>query len=285
MASDTLSLNTVAWLLPEPWFKFLASVRCPFYVGKFGEGKYAKFSSMGNGATFSLETLIFCACCYAVGSKAFSVYGDDIIIESDLAEALIRLLAFIGFSVNTEKSYIGDISFRESCGKHYCGGIDVTPKYLRDGGLNKQVLSHNVNTLASIADCGGRLASALLNIVRDQRLIIVPFSESSIEGVWVDIHTAYEKRLLYPRNWVLSRKRYVPIINRKTTVSIVDTRSLFLWYLVKYQGRDLLDAVTTSRYSPLHLRYRCKVGAWFPPSVATPGHLYWWSEQLVRAAE
>jgi hypothetical protein len=107
-ASDTVSYNTVAWLLPRPWFLYLARARSSFgRVSLNGDYiKYAKFSSMGNGATFCLETLIFASACYAVGSRTFSVYGDDIIIEPKHVPDLLALLAFLGFSVNREKSHI-----------------------------------------------------------------------------------------------------------------------------------------------------------------------------------
>lgn len=286
MASDTLAYNAVAWLLPYPWFQYLTDVRTPLYKGAFGEGQYAKFSSMGNGATFTLETLIFCSCAYAVGSKAFSVYGDDIIIETELAQDLIRMLKFIGFSVNTDKSFI-DGPFRESCGKDYWNGTLVTPVYLRDGGKAKTVLSHNVNTLASIATPYGKLAEYLRDFIVAERLQLVPFTESSIEGVWVDIHTAYEQHLFKWKHSRLWRTCYVPVLNKQEHITIVNSRALFLWYLSKYQeeksrNKPRLDATVTTGYSPLRLKYRRKVRPWYPPGLATPVHLYWWAEYLVR---
>lgn len=101
MASDTLSFNTVAWLLPSDWFEFLSDVRSPMYRLPDGTmGKYAKFSSMGNGATFSLETLIFASILHAIGSTTFNVYGDDIIVGTDFVGDLYKWLKFFGFVPN-----------------------------------------------------------------------------------------------------------------------------------------------------------------------------------------
>lgn len=149
MASDTLSYNTVAWLLPQPWFQFLTSVRAP--VGRLDSEavRYAKFSSMGNGATFVLETLIFASFCYAVGSRDHLVYGDDIVIRTEYVADLMKLLRFFGFIPNPEKSFSSG-PFRESCGTDWYKGEDVTPVYIQDLGLNKPALCHLINSVASV---------------------------------------------------------------------------------------------------------------------------------------
>jgi len=91
-----------------------------------------KFSSMGNGFTFPLETLIFwglAASCCENNSDA-SVYGDDIVIPTDKYDLLVEVLQVCGFEVNVGKSYNTGL-FRESCGKDYFSGIDVRPTYPR----------------------------------------------------------------------------------------------------------------------------------------------------------
>lgn len=65
MASDTVSLMAVRELLPLEWVRLLDTLRSPMY---FMDGEwryYNKHSSMGNGYTFELETLIFSAITYA----------------------------------------------------------------------------------------------------------------------------------------------------------------------------------------------------------------------------
>lgn len=132
MASDTVSLGLVELLFPEDWLQVVLDLRVTH--GRLPSGReiaYEKVSSMGNGFTFEIETLIFYALARAVaGTEAeVSVYGDDIIVPSECAGVLTDLLAFAGFRLNSDKSFaIGP--FRESCGGHYFDGHDVTPFYV-----------------------------------------------------------------------------------------------------------------------------------------------------------
>jgi len=137
MASDTVSYELVRTLLPARWFEALEQSRSPSGVLPSGEQVvYQKFSSMGNGYTFELETLIFWALSSAVldlygnGRHQVLVYGDDIIVPTQYAEHLMEVIRMVGFIPNTKKSFL-DGPFRESCGKHYFLGADVTPFYVR----------------------------------------------------------------------------------------------------------------------------------------------------------
>lgn len=137
MASDTVSKSIVEELIPADWLSALEQTRSPFGVLPCGkEILYRKFSSMGNGYTFELESLIFWALCSAVldliGERDFvlGVYGDDLVVPVGAVPDITRLLEYCGFSLNHEKSF-SDGPFRESCGKHYFGGHDVTPFFVR----------------------------------------------------------------------------------------------------------------------------------------------------------
>jgi hypothetical protein len=136
MASDTLSIELVRDLLNPQWFDILSTFRSP--QGKFedGEKTWAKFSSMGNGFTFELETMVFYALALSlcevenVSAKVVSCFGDDIILPSILYPKFADLLAYCGFSLNREKSFPNG-HFRESCGGDYFDGWDVRPFYLK----------------------------------------------------------------------------------------------------------------------------------------------------------
>lgn len=137
MASDTVARVIPHLFLPESWVALLEQSRSPFGLLPSGQYiKYQKFSSMGNGYTFELETLIFSALCAAIiklhGKKddRFSVYGDDIIFPSDLVPELLDYLNWLGFTPNRKKTH-WEGGYRESCGKHYFHGSDVTPFYIR----------------------------------------------------------------------------------------------------------------------------------------------------------
>lgn len=135
-ASDTISYMTVMELLPFPWFNLLDCCRSPNYTyeGKYYE--FSKFSSMGNGYTFELESLIFLALSQAVcevldlPTTNVSIYGDDIIVPSKATALLRKTLEFYGFKVNEAKSF-QEGPFRESCGKDWFLGQQVRPLYLK----------------------------------------------------------------------------------------------------------------------------------------------------------
>lgn len=138
-ASNTIATRVVKYLLPEDWYHGLATVRSPAW--RFADSDeyktYHMFSAMGNGATFEVETLIFWAITsYAVAEtfcsdRTVSVYGDDIICSSYAVPRLKYWLDLFGFTLNSEKSYVSG-PFRESCGKHYFRGTDVTPVYVKE---------------------------------------------------------------------------------------------------------------------------------------------------------
>jgi len=129
-ASDTVSKEVVLALLPEPWLTVLAAMRSPSYHLD-GEWKgYHKWSSMGNGYTFELESLLFWALASSINDDV-AIYGDDIIVPTQSYEILVRVLDACGFKVNTEKSHTQGY-FRESCGQDAFNGDPVTPIYWKD---------------------------------------------------------------------------------------------------------------------------------------------------------
>lgn len=134
-ASDSVSWGLVEELLPPCWFTLLDSLRSPITIIDGEEHRNEMFSSMGNGFTFELESLLFYSLArttaYFEGvSGVISVYGDDIIVPSRLSQLLSWVLGYFGFEVNAKKSF-SDGPFRESCGGHFVNGLDVTPFYLR----------------------------------------------------------------------------------------------------------------------------------------------------------
>lgn len=129
------------------WYQVMDSLRAP--MTKIGNELHENelFSAMGNGFTFELESLLFYsiawACCSHLGvtPDVVSVYGDDIILPGDsrVCDLLVKVFDYVGFSVNANKSFglteaelRGDYHFRESCGKHFLNGVNVTPFYIED---------------------------------------------------------------------------------------------------------------------------------------------------------
>lgn len=146
-ASDCMSIGLLRWLLPPKWFDILDIVRSD---STFIEGEKVRlnmFSTMGNAATFPLETLVFFTMAHAVqlsrnikinslfpeweDLKSISVFGDDCIVPSAMASDFIEAMTDVGFIINDDKSYYGSESFRESCGGDYLAGTYVRPYFIK----------------------------------------------------------------------------------------------------------------------------------------------------------
>jgi hypothetical protein len=143
-ASDSVSRRLVEALLPRKWFDCLSSLRSPTTLIEGKTVVLEKFSSMGNGFTFELETLLFLAICLAVnpahkaGENVF-VYGDDIIVPTESSQDVIAALEFFGLTINKEKSFTSGW-FRESCGGDYFRGEDVRPHLIKESPSEPQHL-------------------------------------------------------------------------------------------------------------------------------------------------
>jgi len=152
------------------WFKCLDALRCkwveiPKQLAKldptavFEDGRYwhpqQAFAGMGDGFCFELQSLIFWALAKSTvddrsihsihhhqGGEVdiqvkpqmgtYSIFGDDLIVPTEQTETVIDLFDKLGFTVNTSKSFFGDVPFRESCGGHYYEGYNVTPIHVKE---------------------------------------------------------------------------------------------------------------------------------------------------------
>lgn len=121
------------------WWPQLEELRSPSTEVYGHQIPLSKFSSMGNGYTFELETAIFASIAMTIADATgvqlipnvnFSVYGDDIIVPVELVELLKAALVYCGFELNASKSYV-DGPFRESCGGDYFDGSAVRGAYLK----------------------------------------------------------------------------------------------------------------------------------------------------------
>jgi hypothetical protein len=98
------------------------------------------FAPMGSATCFPVETILFLAIAWNATNDTpgasfdnLAGYGDDICIDSLAAELYIEYATRLGLIVNRSKSYYNDefkpprTYYRESCGKEYLNGYDVTP--------------------------------------------------------------------------------------------------------------------------------------------------------------
>ena len=146
-----------------------------------------KLAPMGSALCFPCECLVFSGICESVireadgedgvSNSSYSVYGDDIIIETKYVQGVIDALMRTGFSVNCEKSFTSTYAthvhlFRESCGGEYLDGVDVTPIRIsrRFKGLSLvsggRIDVQSLNASVDLANrCFGRLPSVRKYII------------------------------------------------------------------------------------------------------------------------
>jgi hypothetical protein len=157
-ASDTLCYNLVKLLLSSQWFDLFDSLRAPFTRVEGRWVRLEKFSSMGNGFTFELETLIFWTLAetlrqLSATEGACHAYGDDLIVPTSMAPALLKALELFGFTPNVRKTFLSG-SFRESCGGDYFNGVSVRAHYLEKLPDEPQEWISLANGLRRLGDIG-----------------------------------------------------------------------------------------------------------------------------------
>jgi hypothetical protein len=168
-ASDSLAMPMLRWALPPSVMKYLEVLRSPCGTLQGERVVLHMVSTMGNGFTFPLETLVFTCCVLSAlrshhikmerplrdlapvspfvpyGIQAnenvahgthkeryglWGVFGDDIVCHREVVDRVLRLLDLLGFEVNREKSFV-EGPFRESCGRDFFKGHDVRGVYIK----------------------------------------------------------------------------------------------------------------------------------------------------------
>ena len=144
-ASDRVSMQLVRALMsgyPELLGAVDACRSRKADVPGHGVVRLAKFASMGSALTFPVEAMVFLTCTFLGIERSLNtqftsrrdlirrasgvrIYGDDIIVPTDCVYDVIDQLEHFGARVGSDKSFwIG--RFRESCGKEYYDGFDVS---------------------------------------------------------------------------------------------------------------------------------------------------------------
>jgi len=110
-------------------------------VPGYGVLRLSKFASMGSALCFPVEAMVFLTIVFMGIQRELRtsldrrtihrfvgqvrVYGDDIIVPVEYAPTVVSLLETFGFRVNERKSFWNG-KFRESCGRDYYDGTDVS---------------------------------------------------------------------------------------------------------------------------------------------------------------
>lgn len=226
MASDSVSLALIRdWFRESCLYPGMICTRSQRVLLPGGdEIPLPLFASMGSALCFPIECIVFAAITEAGILSAggdprisnFSIYGDDIVVETAYAPFVVERLRENGFIPNQDKTFSGTgrSLFRESCGGEFLDGVDVTPIRLsrffsgyssRSDNTNKGI---NVTSaqFASLVDLCNRtyerlphvrefLIKELLQLPRSFRPLFVPQGESG--GITTCDPTNYQLRARY----------------------------------------------------------------------------------------
>jgi len=199
-ASDSISWALIQKLFPANVVGWLSVSRSPFTTLPNGEKvKLKMISTMGNGFTFPLQTLLFAAVVRAVYHEhglpcscprtEFGVFGDDIIVARECYDDVIRYLTKLGFQVNADKSF-NTGPFRESCGHDYYEGTFVRPVYIQSLETTSAVYSA-LNRLIRWSAVHGFDLSCTVTLLRGMvRFRPIPYQESDDAGIKVPFFVA-----------------------------------------------------------------------------------------------
>lgn len=209
-ASDSLSLTLIRDLFPRDCVQVLECVRSPATLLPSGEWvDLHMISSMGNGYTFPLQTLLFSSLVVAVyktldipvhlprGSCSgnFGVFGDDIICVTAAADLVLSMLGRLGFIPNADKTFV-EGPFRESCGADFLDGIDVRPVFVKKMNQVQDVFKV-INLLMEWSWVHkvrlDRTIEYLFSLVPNRLIRFVPFTAAADSGIWSTLRLAQGK--------------------------------------------------------------------------------------------
>jgi hypothetical protein len=203
-ASDSISMSLVRRIVPGNLLGYFELSRSRSTILPDGsEMDLNMISTMGNGFTFPLQTVIFACVIRSVYQMMsldshcprtqFGVFGDDIIVRKDAYAFVVRSLTKLGFQVNDDKSFNSG-SFRESCGHDWYAGHFVRGVYIRSLETVSDVYSA-INRLNRWSALAGVRLSKTIGFLRLslKRELLIPFSESIDGGIQVPFNQTVPK--------------------------------------------------------------------------------------------
>lgn len=159
-------------------------------------------STSGHTLTFRHETIVYRAAAEAavaigenlgipISHRSCVAYGDDTGVPVEVYDIAVYLFERIGLVINTDKSFATG-KFRESCGKDYFGGVDVTSIYYPRFPVVGKASGEKI-TLAKQTywdDYRGKLDNALTMLI-DLQKKLYPYSYDCARFLSSIVQTAY----------------------------------------------------------------------------------------------
>jgi len=248
-------------------------------VEDYGVIHLSKFASMGSALTFPIEAMVFLTIIFLGIQDALNrrltredilsfrdsvrVYGDDLIIPKDYVLSVMNRLDQYGFKVNHSKSFWSG-SFRESCGKEFFAGVDVSIQRVRMEFPSSRSDVQEIISLVSLRnrlyEAGYRSTVEWLDKQVEGFLPHYPLvrPSSPVLGRWSDL--GYESEKIDHRTHRPLVRGYV--VSPKPPASPVSGQGALMKCLL-YQGLEPLDKQHLERQGRPHA-VDIKLG-WYPP--------------------
>lgn len=227
-ASDSVSWKLMKYIMPSNLLRHLHATRSTeIELSRGLKISPEKFSPMGSALCFPTQcitfaaTIITVAFCQSLGREwndpnaladvdldslmqysfgefgaceggkfePLQVFGDDLCLDYRLTSNTIEALTAMGFTVNVDKSFIGSDTFRESCGKFYSRGHDVSFMLHSVKPLDEDRVG--IETLGSVIDLANRagdfhywkLRSVLINFALRHKFPRVKQGRNSLNPI------------------------------------------------------------------------------------------------------
>lgn len=222
-ASDSISMACCELVFPKWFFETIKELRSPNTILDGESVCLDMVSTMGNGFTFPLQTLLFSCLIRAAyrhcdiriddrGLKNWGCFGDDLIVDRLAYRSVVRLLGILGFQLNSSKSF-NEGHFRESCGADWFNGQPVRGVYVRKL-TTPQDIFVAINLLNDWSSVTGislpvGISYLMTGLSLKEKSFLVPFDENRDSGIRVP--SSLLPKVTYDSNLSYSYRVFRPI--------------------------------------------------------------------------
>lgn len=278
-ASDRLSCSVVECVFRRS-FSFLEalnSARTPQIVTPRGTLTAKKFAAQGAAFTFPIQSIVYTMICAGVilsdspscrHSDIFRkvrVYGDDMIVPSDVFTRICTLITALHLRVNTGKSFKKGF-FRESCGMDAYAGVNVTPAYI--GTVHNPRMPTSTE---SVIECSNNLylkgyirtSVTLLDSIPWHIRKWVPYVRVGSTILGIKSHARRARKTRYNRDLHRYESKILAVESKALRTSIDGQYRLHQWFVESptpgvYSGKDQSSVWSSGEVRTVKARHRLR---------------------------
>lgn len=204
-ASDMISKVLFREIFPHRFVKTISPLLDDYVKVKGRLSSMQMLSTSGHSLTFRLETIVYKAIAQAAADYTFLMggvqqpfawaYGDDVIINSEAATLASEWYESLGLKINSDKSFWSTTHlYRESCGKEYYKGIDLStvtfPRFPLVGSVTPKV---TLSDKTINDEYRGKIDSSLTMLIALEKKLF-PYSKDAAYFV-LEILRAADKKI------------------------------------------------------------------------------------------